>query len=219
MPLCRTSGLALSFRGISASAAFSSQMTLPKFLQKQTMLLSENMIPALRITKKHRSACNKQIGALLRVSIGSSCYLLSIYLPLHQKRISDSSMQMKKSDSPDLDYGRAASALCLLPSHGSPHNGCLSATRPALKALSYAFLPAASKTCSSSQFRASRFIALSLQTIRREITCNYNSSLANILNCQDSSILRMCQHRSDILSAHTKHDGFGFIKFCKFTKS
>lgn len=27
----------------------------------------------------------------------------------------------------------------------------------------------------------------------------------------------MCQHRCDILSAHTKHDGFGFIKFCKFT--
>jgi len=110
--------LRFHFGEISASAAFSSQMLLPKFLQKQTMLLSENMIPALRITKKHRSACNKQIGALLRVSIGSSCYLLSIYLPLHQKKTSDSSMQMKKSDSPDLDYGRAASALCLLPSHG-----------------------------------------------------------------------------------------------------
>ena len=27
----------------------------------------------------------------------------------------------------------------------------------------------------------------------------------------------MCRHRCDILSAHTKHDGFGFIKFCKFT--
>ncbi len=83
----------------------------------------------------------------------------------------------------------------------------------------FRFLQATLETCSSSQFRASRFIALSLQTIRREITCNYNSSLVNILNCQDSSILRMCQHRSDILSAHTKHGGFGFIKFCKFTKS
>lgn len=81
----------------------------------------------------------------------------------------------------------------------------------------FRFLQATLETCSSSQFRASRFIALSLQTIRREITCNYNSSLANILNCQASSILRMCQHRSDILSAHTKHGGFGFIKFCKFT--
>ena len=81
----------------------------------------------------------------------------------------------------------------------------------------FRFLQATLETCSSSQFRASRFIALSLQTIKREITCNYNSSLANILNCQDSSILRMCQHRCDILSAHTKHDGFGFIKFCKFT--
>ena len=82
----------------------------------------------------------------------------------------------------------------------------------------FRFLQATLETCSSSQFRASRFIALSLQTIRREITCNYNSSLANILNCQDSSILRMCQHRCDILSAHTKHGGFGFIKFCKCTK-
>ena len=78
----------------------------------------------------------------------------------------------------------------------------------------FRFLQATLETCSSSQFRASRFIALSLQTIRREITCNYNSSLANILNCQASSILRMCQHRCDILSAHTKHGGFGFIKFC-----
>ena len=82
----------------------------------------------------------------------------------------------------------------------------------------FRFLQATLETCSSSQFRASRFIALSLQTIRREITCNYNSSLVNILNCQDSSILRMCQHRCDILSAHTKHGGFGFIKFCKCTK-
>ena len=81
----------------------------------------------------------------------------------------------------------------------------------------FRFLQATLETCSSSQFRASRFIALSLQTIKREITCNYNSSLANILNCQASSILRMCQHRCDILSAHTKHGGFGFIKFCKFT--
>lgn len=81
----------------------------------------------------------------------------------------------------------------------------------------FRFLQATLETCSSSQFRASRFIALSLQTIRREITCNYNSSLVNILNCQASSILRMCQHRCDILSAHTKHGGFGFIKFCKFT--
>lgn len=81
----------------------------------------------------------------------------------------------------------------------------------------FRFLQATLETCSSSQFRASRFIALSLQTIKREITCNYNSSLANILNCQASSILRMCQHRCDILSAHTKHGSFGFIKFCKFT--
>lgn len=81
----------------------------------------------------------------------------------------------------------------------------------------FRFLQATLETCSSSQFRASRFIALSLQTIRREITCNYNSSLANILNCQDSSILRMCRHSCDVLSAHTKHGGFGFIKFYKFT--
>ena len=113
----------------------------------------------------------------------------------------------------------AASALCFLPSHGifpamatvRPHSLRCNAV--------FRFLQATLETCSSSQFRASRFIALSLQTIRREITCNYNSSLVNILNCQDSSILRMCQHRSDILSAHTKHGGFGFIKFCKFTKS
>ena len=81
----------------------------------------------------------------------------------------------------------------------------------------FRFLQATLETCSSSQFRASRFIALSLQTIRREITCNYNSSLANILNCQDSAILRICWHSCDALPAHTKHDGFGFIKFCKFT--
>lgn len=81
----------------------------------------------------------------------------------------------------------------------------------------FRFLQATLETCSSSQFRASRFIALSLQTIRRGITCNYNSSLANIFNCQNSAILRMCQHQCDILSAHTKHGGFGFIKFCKFT--
>lgn len=83
----------------------------------------------------------------------------------------------------------------------------------------FRFLQATLETCSSSQFRASRFIALSLQTIRREITCNYNSSLANILNCQNSAILRICWHSCDALPAHTKHDGFGFIKFCKFTKS
>ena len=83
----------------------------------------------------------------------------------------------------------------------------------------FRFLQATLETCSSSQFRASRFIALSLQTIRREITCNYNSSLVNILNCQDSAILRICWHSCDALPAHTKHDGFGFIKFCKFTKS
>lgn len=79
------------------------------------------------------------------------------------------------------------------------------------------FLQATLETSSSSQFRASRSIALSLQTIRREITCNYNSSLANILNCQNSAILRICWHSCDALPAHTKHDGFGFIKFCKFT--
>ena len=129
-------------------------------------------------------------------------------------------MQAKKSDSPDLDYG------C----------GCIRALFPTFSRdflpqwqpfghiaywhnAVFRFLQATLETCSSSQFRASRFIALSLQTIRQEITCNYNSSLANILNCQASSILRMCQHRCDILSAHTKHGGFGFIKFCKFTKS
>ena len=83
----------------------------------------------------------------------------------------------------------------------------------------FRFLQATLETCSSSQFRASRFLALSLQTIRREITCNYNSSLVNIFNCQNSAILRMCRPSCDVLSAHTKHDGFGFIKFCKFTKS
>ena len=81
----------------------------------------------------------------------------------------------------------------------------------------FRFLQATLETCSSSQFRARRFIALSLQTIRREITCNYNSSLANILNCQNSAILHICWHSCDALPAHTKHDGFGFIKFCKFT--
>ena len=127
-------------------------------------------------------------------------------------------MQAKKSDSPDLDYGRR-SRLC---SVSYLLTGCppaMATFRPhsLLCNAVFRFLQATLETCSSSQFRASRFIALSLQTIRREITCNYNSSLVNILNCQDSSILRMCQHRSDILSAHTKHGGFGFIKFCKFT--
>ena len=27
----------------------------------------------------------------------------------------------------------------------------------------------------------------------------------------------MCRHSCDVLSAHTKHGGFGFIKFYKFT--
>ena len=111
----------------------------------------------------------------------------------------------------------AASALCFLPSHGVTPTMAAFRPRSLLCNAVFRFLQATLETCSSSQFRASRFIALSLQTIRREITCNYNSSLVNILNCQDSSILRMCQHRSDILSAHTKHGGFGFIKFCKFT--
>ena len=127
-------------------------------------------------------------------------------------------MQAKKSDSPDLDYGRRSRprSVSYLLTGFSP---AMAAFRPhSLRCNAvFRFLQATLETCSSSQFRASRFIALSLQTIKREITCNYNSSLANILNCQDSSILRMCQHRCDILSAHTKHDGFGFIKFCKFT--
>ena len=127
-------------------------------------------------------------------------------------------MQAKKSDSPDLDYGRRSRprSVSYLLTGFSP---AMATFRPhsLLCNAVFRFLQATLETCSSSQFRASRFIALSLQTIRREITCNYNSSLANILNCQDSSILRMCQHRCDILSAHTKHDGFGFIKFCKFT--
>ena len=126
----------------------------------------------------------------------------------------------KISDSPDLDYGRRSRprSVSYLLTGFSPawrpfgHIACW------CNAV-FRFLQATLETCSSSQFRASRFIALSLQTIKREITCNYNSSLANILNSQVSSILRMCQHRSDILSAHTKHGGFGFIKFCKFTKS
>ena len=127
-------------------------------------------------------------------------------------------MQAKKSDSPDLDYGRRSrprSVSYLLT--GCPPTMATFRPHSLLCNAVFRFLQATLETCSSSQFRASRFIALSLQTIRREITCNYNSSLANILNCQDSSILRMCQHRSDILSAHTKHGGFGFIKFCKFT--
>ena len=127
-------------------------------------------------------------------------------------------MQAKKSDSPDLDYGRRSRprSVSYLLTGFSP---AMATFRPhsLLCNAVFRFLQATLETCSSSQFRASRFIALSLQTIKREITCNYNSSLANILNCQDSSILRMCQHRCDILSAHTKHDGFGFIKFCKFT--
>ena len=116
-------------------------------------------------------------------------------------------------------WTQVASALCFLPSHGV--NPTMAAFRPRslLCNAVFRFLQATLETCSSSQFRASRFIALSLQTIRREITCNYNSSLANILNCQDSSILRMCRHSCDVLSAHTKHGGFGFIKFYKFTKS
>ena len=129
-------------------------------------------------------------------------------------------MQAKKSDSPDLDYRRRSRprSVSYLLTGFSP---AMATFRPhsLLCNAVFRFLQATLETCSSSQFRASRFIALSLQTIRREITCNYNSSLVNILNCQDSSILRMCQHRSDILSAHTKHGGFGFIKFCKFTKS
>ena len=127
-------------------------------------------------------------------------------------------MQAKKSDSPDLDYGRRSRprSVSYLLTGFSP---AMATFRPhsLLCNAVFRFLQATLETCSSSQFRASRFIALSSQTIKREITCNYNSSLANILNCQDSSILRMCQHRCDILSAHTKHDGFGFIKFCKFT--
>ena len=127
-------------------------------------------------------------------------------------------MQAKKSDSPDLDYGRRSRprSVSYLLTGFSP---AMATFRPhsLLFNAVFRFLQATLETCSSSQFRASRFIALSLQTIKREITCNYNSSLANILNCQDSSILRMCRHRCDILSAHTKHDGFGFIKFCKFT--
>ena len=127
-------------------------------------------------------------------------------------------MQAKKSDSPDLDYGCG----CIRALFPTFSRDFLPQWRPFGHIACWCnavfrFLQATLETCSSSQFRASRFIALSLQTIRREITCNYNSSLANILNCQVSSILRMCQHRSDILSAHTKHGGFGFIKFCKFT--
>mgnify|MGYP000855521093 CR=1 FL=1 len=123
-------------------------------------------------------------------------------------------MQAKKSDSPDLDYGRRSRprSVSYLLTGFSP---AMATFRNAV----FRFLQATLETCSSSQFRASRFIALSLQTIKREITCNYNSSLANILNCQASSILRMCRHSCDVLSAHTKHGGFGFIKFCKFTKS
>ena len=127
-------------------------------------------------------------------------------------------MQAKKSDSPDLDYGRRSrprSVSYLLT--GCPPAMATFRPHSLLCNAVFRFLQATLETCSSSQFRASRFIALSLQTIRREITCNYNSSLANILNCQASSILRMCQHRCAILSAHTKHGGFGFIKFCKFT--
>lgn len=37
-----------------------------------------------------------------------------------------------------------------------------------------------------------------------------------ICNCKDSSFC-IYRRKRDILSAHTKHGGFGFIKFCKFT--
>ena len=129
-------------------------------------------------------------------------------------------MQAKKSDSPDLDYGCG----CIRALFPTFSRDFLPQWRPFGHMACWCnavfrFLQATLETCSSSQFRASRFIALSLQTIKREITCNYNSSLANILNCQASSILRMCRHSCDVLSAHTKHGGFGFIKFCKFTKS
>ena len=129
-------------------------------------------------------------------------------------------MQAKKSDSPDLDYGRGC-IRALFPTFSRDY---LPQWRPFGHMACWCnavfrFLQATLETCSSSQFRASRFIALSLQTIRREITCNYNSSLANILNCQNSAILHICWHSCDALPAHTKNDGFGFIKFCKFTKS
>lgn len=129
-------------------------------------------------------------------------------------------MQAKKSDSPDLDYGCG----CIRALFPTFSRDFLPQWRPfghmaCWHNAVFRFLQATLETCSSSQFRASRFIALSLQTIRREITCNYNSSLANILNCQNSAILRICWHSCDALPAHTKHDGFGFIKFCKFTKS
>ena len=129
-------------------------------------------------------------------------------------------MQAKKSDSPDLDYGRRSRprSVSYLLTGFSPAMATFRLHSLLCNAV-FRFLQATLETCSSSQFRASRFIALSLQTIRREITCNYNSSLVNILNCQDSAILRICWHSCDALPAHTKHDGFGFIKFCKFTKS
>ena len=153
--------------------------------------------------------------------IGSSCYLPFVCQLLHITRSKAGSISCRRRKAILLTWtiDAAASALCFLPSHGvtptmavfRPHSlRCNAVLR---------FLQATLETSSSSQFRASRSIALSLQTIRREITCIYNSSLANILNCQNSAILRICWHSCDALPAHTQHDGFGFIKFCKFTKS
>ena len=112
----------------------------------------------------------------------------------------------------------AASALCFLPSHGSspamavfrPHSlRCNAVLR---------FLQATLETCSSSQFRASRSIALSLQTINLEIICNYNSSLVNIFNCQVSPVLCMGPQQCGILSTHTNLDGLTFVNSLKCTE-
>lgn len=129
-------------------------------------------------------------------------------------------MQAKKSDSPDLDYGRKPrprSVSYLLT--GFPP--AMAAFRPHSLWCNavFRFLQATLETCSSSQFRASRFIALSLQTINHEITCNYNPSLANIFNCQAASIFCMGQHRCDML-CHLRIQNMaapGFIKFCNST--
>ncbi len=75
----------------------------------------------------------------------------------------------------------------------------------------FRFLQATLETCSSSQFRASRFIALSLQTISYEITCNYNSSVDKHIQFS-SYLFRMRERQCGILSTHTNLGGSKFRK-------
>ena len=108
----------------------------------------------------------KQTGALLQVSIVSSCYLLCVNQPLHTWDHKTTAFYADEdSDSPDLDYGyqmypRAFSYLLM----GKP---TMAAFRPHRLPLSAVFAARQTtlETPSSSQFRASRFLFLSPQTI------------------------------------------------------